>query len=189
MLFGHLKASLSDEVFVHGGQSTLEDVLPFLHELFAGITNQLVSDLFRKSHYVVERDVLAIFDDFKLILVEDVVQALMLTRDSCHAFLAQYLQDARCCKPQRDRSTLLHEECAIVDDTTLEKSLDDKFLAFKLSVHLDHAALQEVKLIGVVTGALQNSALWLSTRLKKVNDVIEDRIVVFEVLEVRDLLH
>ena len=113
----------------------------------------------------------------------------MLLSNLVHALLAEHLEDTVRCEAKRDRAAFLHEEGAIVNDTSFEEALDHEFFAFKLSVHFDDTTLEEVQLISVIASALQLLSFGLCASLQQVDDVIEDGVVIGEVLEVRDLLH
>lgn len=113
----------------------------------------------------------------------------MFLNNVAHFGFAKYFQDRWGSESEIDRAALLHEECAVVDDATFEKTFNDKLLVFKLSVDLDHTTLQEVKFICISTCLLELSTLDHSLGVKQVDDVVENRVVGRQVLEVGDLLH
>ena len=83
----------------------------------------------------------------------------------------------------------MHKESSIVDDTSLEKTLDYKFFAFKQGIDLNHATLKEEKLICIIPCVLENFSFRLSARLQQIDDVIKNRVVFSQMREVGNLLH
>ena len=68
----------------------------------------------------------------------------MLLDDLIHLFLGEYFKNRGSSEPQAHCTPLLHEECAIVDNTSFEESLNDELFFLKFSVDLNHTALKEV---------------------------------------------
>ena len=74
----------------------LKLILALLNELTTTITHQLISDLLRQGHHVVERDGLTVLNDLQLVFVEDLIQALVLDCNLIHALLGEDLKNTRC---------------------------------------------------------------------------------------------
>lgn len=83
----------------------------------------------------------------------------------------------------------MHKESSIVDDTSLEKTLDYKLFTFKQGIDLDHATLKEEKLICIIACVLENFSFRLSARLQQIDDVIKNRVVFSQMGKVGNLLH
>ena len=111
---------------------------PF-EKFLARVLDKLVSDLLGKRHNIIQWDRLRVLNDLQFVPVEDLSKVWMFINDLVHLVLGENFEDGWCSESQIYRAALFHEKCAIVDNTAFEKALDDEFLLFKLSVHLDHA--------------------------------------------------
>ena len=113
----------------------------------------------------------------------------MLRNDRLHLVLAEHFKDRRVGEAQTDRASFLHKEGTVIDDTAFEKTLNDELLLLELSVDFDQATLQEVEFFSISSSSLKLSTLDHSLRLQKIDDIVQNWIIVSQMLEVRNLLH
>ena len=113
----------------------------------------------------------------------------MLLHNLVHLFLAEDFENGGIGESQVDRTALLHKECSIVDNTTLEQALNDELFLLKISVDFDHTTLQEVKFVSIGASFLKLGPFNHGFGVERVNNVVQDGIIGGQVLEVGDLLH
>jgi len=189
LLVVHVKTPFAAVVVLDFVQALLEFFLLLGEKLLTSNFDQLVSNLLGESHHVIQRDRFLVFDDSKLVLIENLTQRWVFLDNVAHFSFAEYFKHRWSSESEIDGATLFHEECAVVDDATLEKSLNDKLLVFELGVNLDHTALQEVKFIGVSSCLLKLSTLDHGLGVEQVDNIVKDGVVGCQVLEIGYLLH
>jgi hypothetical protein len=82
---------------------------------------------------------------------------------------------------------LFHKEGTVVDDASLEETLNHELFPLKHSVHLDNAALQEIKLVCFCFYLLEDVSFYLGLSFKHINNIVQNGIVVLNMTEVWDL--
>ena len=81
------------------------------------------------------------------------------------------------------RLSIFYENCLEVDDTASEEPIYDYLFATNIHTNIDNSLLNDEDLINLITLFEKNITLVLFHSIKTVNNRVEDRVRVLEVLE------
>lgn len=126
-------------------------------------------------------------DDLQLVPVEDVVKLIIFLTQRVHPYFTESLEYTSISESEIDGTLVHHEECSVVDDTSLEESFQDEFSLFKLSVDLNDSTLKKVQLVSISTHSLQDFTLLHGLRLQRVDNIVEAWVILSQEFEVWNL--
>ena len=147
----------------------------------------LLHDLIGERQDVVKWFVATLLVSLDMIFKAGLLQISILSHQLPHLVSSQDLYRARGDKSHVDDSFLLHEEGIEVNDTSLEETLDHKLTLVKHHVDLNDSLLEEVEIFDKLIFLLQVLSVLLLLRVESVDDVVHERHVLLQVLEVRHL--